>query len=266
MPVLAFKGILESPDGSVRVSNLNIYGIDRRFWDLGQPAGGGIDIESFNGFPVSESVASRLGEIDGDFLLRMQPPSQLSSDLIFSTDVDTSRAWPVKIGGAISDDVMGRFSLQTQQDIPLNIFVPIEWLAEKAQVPGKANMLLCKVDGANSTEMDKLSVALKNIIQLEDMGLHARKLDGPDVIELVSSRIFLEESVADAAMKAGVDTYGVFTYFVNEIRAGEKSVPYSMVTAESENGPIPALGTRMKLRLMNGWPMNWMQMLVTKLS
>ena len=29
VPVLAVKGILESPDGSIRVNNLNVYGVEK---------------------------------------------------------------------------------------------------------------------------------------------------------------------------------------------------------------------------------------------
>ena len=239
--VLALKGILESPDGSIRINDLNIYGVSQQFWQLLGPPGARAALEPVYGVHINESVASRLSGIHGEFLLRMQLPSQLSGDLIFSMDKSNSQAWSIEIAGIILDEGMGRFSLQTLQEPPLNIFVPIEWLAEKVQIPGKANMLLCGVDGKKYSTMEELSATFKEVVQLEDLGLDIQEVNEQNVFELRSSRIFLEEPIADAAMKAGKDAYGVFTYFVNEIRLDEKSVPYSTVAAVSDNGMLSAL-------------------------
>ena len=242
VPVLASKGILESPDGSIRVNNLNIYGISQDFWNFIEQTGQCVHTVPVHGFHVSESVANRLSKIQGEFLLRMQLPSQLSGDLIFSTEDMDSQAWPMEIAGTILDEDMGRFSLQTLQEPPLNVFVPIDWLAEKIEQPGKANMLLCGVDGKSYSTMEEVSAVLKEILQPEDLGLDIRKVDDLNIFELRTSQVFLPEAVTEAATEAGSNAVGVFTYFVNEIRLGDKSVPYSTVTAQSENGILPALG------------------------
>ncbi|MHC4773508.1 MAG: hypothetical protein ACYS8S_08100, partial [Planctomycetota bacterium] len=89
-------------------------------------------------FAVSQSLWARL-EKPGEYLLRLQSTSQLSNDMIFTTDSPGSQAWSIKIDSSIPDNAMGRFGLQASQEPPLNVFVPIEWLAEKAGVAGKAN-------------------------------------------------------------------------------------------------------------------------------
>ncbi len=230
VPVLALNGVLESPDGSTRVNNLNVYGMDRNFWQLVGRPGERIAFAPVHGVSVSESVASRI-KLPGEYLLRIQSPSQLSRDMIFTTESSASQAWSVKINQFIPDNTMGRFSLQASQAAPLNVFVPIEWLAEKANIAGKANMLLVGIDGKKHTTKQELSATLKEVIQPEDLGLEIRKIETEEMFELRTSRIFLDKPIADAAMKIGEGAYGVFTYFVNEIRSGERAVPYSTVSA-----------------------------------
>jgi len=234
MPVLALNGILESPDGSTRVNNLNIYGIDAQFWQLSCSPGTAIAYEPIHSVMVSESVQSRL-ETSGEYLLRIQSISQLSNDMIFTTEQPSSQAWSVEIKNSVPDSTMGRFGLQASQEAPLNVFVPIEWLAEKAGIAGKANMLLVGIDGKKHTKEKELSAALKQVIGPEDIGLKMQEIAESNVFELRTSRIFLDEPIADAALKTGTDAYGIFTYFVNEIRSGKKSVPYSTVSAMGSN-------------------------------
>lgn len=238
--VLALQGILESADGSIRVDHVNIYGVDEAFWSLANtepqlPEGWTAD----GSVLLSRSVQSRIGESDADLLLRVESFTLLSKDLIFSVDRTRTEAFPVKVAGVAADDAMGRFSLQTQQDVPLNVFVPIEWLAEKTSHAEQANLML--VPAGWLQEEDYIAF-LKQSVQLSDYGLQLHSIEAQHVFELRSSRIFLEDPVADSAMQAGKGGYGIFTYFVNEIRCGEKSVPYSMVTAESKDGPLPPLG------------------------
>ena len=228
-PVLALKGILESPDGTVRVNQLTIYGIDETFWQLasGRPV---MDLSADQILP-NQSLADRLGGYTGQLLLRLGTDTVLSQDLIFSTEGADSRAWNVQVGTGVSDDLLGRFSLQAQQRLPLNVFVPIEWLADKAQVTGKANMLLVGHDGSGKTGPKEYDRLLRQFAILSDYGLEIRDIKEQNVIELRSPDIFLEKAVTETAIAIGANASGIFTYFVNELSSGEKSVPYSTVAA-----------------------------------
>ena len=174
----------------------------------------------------------------------MQSSSELSNDLIFATEGQDSQAWSIQIGGILPDDAMGRFGLQASQAPPLNVFVPIDWLAEKAEVPDKANLLLAGIDGKKHSTESELSAALKDVLKTQDFELEFRKIAEPNTIELRTSRIFLDEPIAEAALQSGQGAYGIFTYFVNEIRSGNKTVPYSTVSAlgsTTEQGLFAAL-------------------------
>lgn len=251
VPVLALNGVLETADGSIRVNNLNIYGIDKDFVQLASPPGSRIN-PSVPTISISESVASRI-DIPEEYLLRFSAPSQLSRDMIFTTDFSTSQAWSVEIESTVSDDAMGRFSLQASQEAPLNVFVPIEWLAEKAGVADKANMLLVGIDKPKAS-LQELPVALKEAIGLEDLGIQIRRIESEDVLELFTDRIFLDKPIAEAAMEIGDDTVGVFTYFVNEIRCGDKTIPYSTVSAVgSKTGTIFSSDLGANEIIINEW-------------
>ncbi|MHC5179306.1 MAG: hypothetical protein ACYSOS_02145, partial [Planctomycetota bacterium] len=90
VPVLALNGILESPDGSIRVNDINVYGVNGDFIQLKGPLEQALD------FAVSQSLWARL-EKPGEYLLRLQSTSQLSNDMIFTTDSPGSQAWSIKI-------------------------------------------------------------------------------------------------------------------------------------------------------------------------
>ena len=231
-PVLAVKGIFESPDGNLRVNNINIYGVEEDFWKLDYYTGHGVALWGEGGTIISQSVALRLGQPPPELLLRIQPSSQLSRDMIFSDARLSSRAWPVVIDGVVPDDMLGRFSLQASQEPPLNVFVPIGWLAEKINQPKMTNLLLVADDWSSQ---DDLKNRLKEDVTLGDYALELCQIESENVYELRTSRIFLDEPVADAALQTGQGAYGVFTYFVNEIRSGDKTIPYSMVSAMGSN-------------------------------
>jgi ABC-type lipoprotein release transport system permease subunit len=236
--VLALRGILESADGSVRINQVNIYGVDDTFWNLAPAEPLPAENRPVDGAALlSRSVQDRLGALESELLLRVESLTLLSKDLIFSVDQTRTQAWPIQIAGTVPDEAMGRFSLQSRQDVPLNVFVPIGWLAEKTGRAEKANLLIIPTGGPQQD----YEAMVKQSAQLSDYGLELHFIEPQQVFELRSARIFMEDSLAASATNAGKGAYGIFTYFVNELRLGEKSVPYSMVTAESLNGPLPDL-------------------------
>jgi ABC-type lipoprotein release transport system permease subunit len=78
---------------------------------------------------------------------------------------------------------------------------------------------------------------------LADYALELRDLPNNGGVELRTSRVFLDPPVVAAAPQ-GKDHRRVdaLTYFVNELRVGEKATPYSMVTAleTASSGFLPA--------------------------
>ncbi len=228
--VLNMKGILESADGSVRISNIHVYGIDKQFGAFStapQPLlKNGIEPDTAW---INEAVKARLGDVTDQLLLRLEATTQLSKDLIFSTEGSDTSAYPIEITGTIPDDALGRFSLQTLQEPPLNVFVPIDWLAEKAGVPGKANMMLLNLDMSTPAELLGFVKAIKETVTLEDYALNFHNINTQNVFEVRTPQVFIEDRLADGLIQSGQGAYGIFTYFVNELRSGDRTTPYSTV-------------------------------------
>jgi putative ABC transport system permease protein len=97
------------------------------------------------------------------------------------------------------------------------------------------------------------NLALRASWSLEDADLRLRELPSGGV-ELRSDRIFLDPPVVDAVQRAFTNSLPLLTYLVNEIRDGDKSTPYSMVTAMG--APIVPPDMRDDEIIINDWLAN----------
>ena len=143
------------------------------------------------------------------------------------------------LGTAVaSDDELGRFGLQASQVAPFNAFLPLNVLQQELAKPGQANLLL--VARAEPQEFSALetsnllsraTAALRSAWDLADSELDLRELPATSMLELRSRRVFLETPIVAALRPIATNPVPVLTYFVNELRVGTNSTPYSMVTA-----------------------------------
>src|SRR6185369_10889768 len=80
-----------------------------------------------------------------------------------------------------------------------------------------------------------IAALLKQKATLEDLGLRLRLVDNQQSISLESTSRIINEHVASAANEAGkamlLRTMPVLSYLANSINSGERSTPYSLVTA-----------------------------------
>lgn len=240
-PIILLRGTATSDRTGERVGRVQVVGVTEAFWGLGDT----IPLPSLDPHP-SESVIlndrlarklrARVGE---EVLLRVEKPSLLSRDAPLSTVMDASIALRLPVTAIADDTHFGRFSLEANQIPPYNAFVPMALLQQKLGLRGRANTLLV---GAKHTapSSSEATAALWRHWQLTDANLELRKLPHtPGVLELRTDRVFLEPAVGEAALKASPNAKGVLTYFVKEIRVGNRSTPYSTVTA-MEGSVIPA--------------------------
>ena len=155
---------------------------------------------------------------------------------------DVSVALRVKVAGVLSAKEFGRFGLVAQPSPPFNLFLNLEGLQGRLELEGRANLLLASladVEAAHTAAGDptaRLAEALRSAWTLSDAELELRRLelpgDLPREVELRTSRVFLDDPVAQALESArDLELTGVLTYFTNALRAGERSTPYSMVSA-----------------------------------
>jgi ABC-type lipoprotein release transport system permease subunit len=234
-------------DGSARANHAQILGVDDRFWALAQspPA---LPPDWREGVLLNQPLARQLGVKVGDtILLRAQKPALLSLEAPISPQQDISAGFRLAVKGIVPDDELGRFSLQANQIPPLNAFVPLHFLQGKVGLPGKANLLLTG-EPASTNRMDDL---LRARWTLADAQCELRQTPGG--LELRSERVFLDPSIAQAAAAQAPPSHPelILTYFVNELRDGTNTTPYSMVTAA--DGPLVPDDMRDDEILINQW-------------
>ncbi len=232
-PVLQLRGLIANSEGTKLANRVEVLGVDERFFEIGARG----DVESFwrdwsDGVVLNEPLAQRLGVGLGDEVkLRIGRPGLMPREAPLTPDSDLSAFFRPRVKAVAGKSQFGRFSLQANQVAPLNAFVPIRWLQENLGQAGQANMLLVAAGAKGSATVEKANAAITKRWRLADAGLELRKLDRQGVLELRSSRIFIDEPLADAAVEADRNAVGILTYFVNELRLGDKVTPYSIVTA-----------------------------------
>jgi putative ABC transport system permease protein len=255
-PVLNLRGTITTSDGTKRANRVEVLGVDERFFQVG---GGANPFGSDRGdvIVVNRGLAAELGvEPDDEVVLRIAKPGLLPRDAPLSLDTDLSAAFRLRMKAVAGRAEFGRFDLQANHVAPLNAFVPIRWLQEKLGRVGQANMILVAASRRGEITVDRANEAVSRCWQLADAALELRELEKQDVFEIRSKRIFIEDSLAQAAMDVANGSIGVLTYFVNEFRLGERTTPYAVVCAMERsadvNGLIP-VDMRADEILINEW-------------
>ena len=209
-PVLLLHGSVALPDGRARANDVQVLGVDERFWQLGGTNNKDVAVNA----RLAEQLGLRVGDT---IVVRVEEPALVSRDAPLSGRSDASVAMRVRVTAIAGDDEFGRFGLQANQVPPHSVFVPLAVLQEQLKHAGQANTLL------TGSPVDA-NAALRAVWTLADAGLEMRG----NPVELRTDRVFLDPAVARAL---GSNATGVLTYFVNEFRLGEKATPYSFITA-----------------------------------
>jgi ABC-type lipoprotein release transport system permease subunit len=265
-PIALSRGLLTSPDGSVRVSNVQVLGVDERFWKLAPdfshtPLGTWAMKKEFRewgpqAFFVNERLNERLKKGIGDrLILRMEEPSLFSRDAPLSGERDNKFVtMNEELGGVIPAEGFGHFGLQGNQREPLTIFVPLESLQRKLfrsfdQVSGNknfANFLLMGKSGEGEIELQKAKKAMNGSWSLTDAGVEIKDLPNTDEWSIRTRQVFLSDGLVKKAKGLSRKSSGVLTYLVNAIQARSEDnktslIPYSMMSAV-EPGKVEFLG------------------------
>lgn len=231
-------------DGSARVNQIQLLGVDATFWTMGDTPNPLTDGPG-NGVAINSHLARRLGLQAGDtFVLRVEKPSPLPRDALMAMDQQNTLGRSVTVTRILADSQFGRFSLQANQVAPFNVFVRQQWLADLTGLQGKANTLLAGELPEPLEQCEDLQAQLKQVWQPADMGLQVNAVQKGRMLKVSTERIFLEAPVVDAIRDLPGAT-GILTYFVNAITRlggdGEpvsgKQTPYSFVSAI---GPLSA--------------------------
>ncbi|MCL4196848.1 MAG: FtsX-like permease family protein [Phycisphaerales bacterium] len=242
-PALQLQGIASTTDRSRRALNVVVCGVEARFFSMA-PRSDTLPALRDGEALLSERLAAQLAVGPGEtIVLRVSRPSTLSRDLTFAATDDAVLALRLTVAGVAGDAQFGRFSLTADQTPPFNLFVPLDWLARQAEQPGRANLLLAAFSGAaDEPPGPSLDEHVKAVWTAADLGLEQRDSRADSLVEWRTPRVFFDAPIVRAAAEIEPRALGVLTYFVNEMRLGERATPYSTVAgigSLSGESPLP---------------------------
>jgi ABC-type antimicrobial peptide transport system permease subunit len=228
-PTLNLEGIAINNDQNSRINRVEVMGIDSVFMKLWKTT---LTLPSEDEAIISRNTAEKLKLKPGDeFLLKIHKQAKASENAPFISEKEPLVSFRLKVAAVADDHQMGRFSLKSNQSAPYTIFIPLESMALKVELPGNANLML-----VNEKDGELLSVQLLDSLlhlkwQPQDAGLTINALSPKDLFEIRSDRIFIDDNTAKAIQIAVPEAEPVFTYLVNSISSKNESTPYSFVTA-----------------------------------
>lgn len=221
-PIIALEGVVTHEPSRRRAGGVRVYGIDERFWQFnGMPA---VALENRQAL-ISEGLASELGTQAGDsLLLRIEKPSAIPIESLHGRKEDPGKTIRLNVARSLPRESLGEFSLQPTQGVVRAVFVPLRFLQKEIEQDAKINTILIN----SSSPID-----LREKATLEDLGLKLRTIGGS--LSLESNSNLISDSVAAAtnqsAQALSLKTLPIFSYLANSISTGDRSIPYSLVTA-----------------------------------
>jgi len=214
--------------GVVSEVTVQVVGVDERFWQL-SPSGRNPFAEDESTLVLGRPLADALDAKVGDLILcRAEIPGMLSKDAPLSGSTENDTTVRRKVGAILEADDLAEFGLRNVQEPALNLFLPLAFLQERLEKPGRVNLILGNGDPI------EMATATHAEWSLDDVELQLRQPDGVDgPWELSSGRVFVSQPVTEAIGKDR-NARGVITYLVNAIETENGAAPYSMATATDE--------------------------------
>jgi ABC-type lipoprotein release transport system permease subunit len=253
VPVLRLSGMAmrdEEIAGAKQVNRVNVLGVPPSFWGMGD--GKGVVLTGQEA-AVGARLAKALGVKEGDTIsMRVEKPTLLPRQAPLASRKDRLAVRSsMRVVRVLSDESMGRFSLDANQVAPYNLFVALDWLQERVDLGGKANLFLATASKAGGMDV---AGALRAVWKPSHAGM-VWKVSG-QVAQLESDRVYLDPAVVSAIQQHNAAT---LAYLVSSIGRddGTKRIPYSFAVACAPNadaalGPVPS-GMRDEEVLVNSW-------------
>jgi hypothetical protein len=239
VPAIQLPAVVATPDGERRVHEGQLLGIDARFLAFaprpvdGAPPPG----EAWIGAELARQLEAEAGI---ELVLRVPRPSATTRELALVPVDEAIVPLRVKVTRVLADDELGVFALDHGAGGAgprANLFVARDWLADRLEVPGRANRAFLR-----GAPLAAIEDALRATWQLGDVGLTWHQVG--DAWELQSDQVFVAEPLEAALRALEPPPLGLFGYFVNALEHGGRVTPYSTVTGIGavDARPAPDLG------------------------
>jgi hypothetical protein len=232
-PVIYMKGVVTREKSRIRAYNVNVFGIDERFWKFhGVDAPHAITDRSAW---VGDGLAKQIGIQSGDgLLLKIENPQAIPKEWLYGRRDDVGKTLRLTCGDILPENRLGDFVLRPIQGNVYTIFVPLKRLQKDIGQQAKANAILLG-QSAGGNAIASVQNKLRKACSLQDLGLAVIETPSRGIFSVESSHIILDDQTAQAALGAaasmGARASPIYSYLANSIRANGREIPYSVVTA-----------------------------------
>ena len=229
-PLVVFGGSVVHEQSRRTAGRVMVYGIDERFGRFH-----GVDGFAVSGRDtlVSPALARELGAHAGDAVtVRVAKPTDIPLSTLQGRRENAGERLRLTVARVLDDSSLAEFSLDASQGPVFAVYVPIARLQRDLELGERVNTLLIK--GATSGPQSILSDLIAPAAALDDVGLGVRTAPAGETI--VESRgglmpPSLAEAIEHQSALEKRAAVAVLTYVANAIRIGDRSIPYSTVTA-----------------------------------
>ena len=199
---------------------------------------------------VNKRLADYLQLKPGDDLaIHFSEITDIPASAPFSPDKEISTSIVLKVGIILNPVETGNFSLSISQITPMNIFVNLSDIESNSVNSLKINRLL--LDERSGYSTSQVSKILRQSLLPSDIGIRIRKVKKTNQYELISDRIFIDDAITEDIRDLIPSSAPVLTYLGNRFIVGNRSTPYSFVSAlPSSLYPEICTGNRI---IINSW-------------
>ena len=234
-PLIALPAVVTHSDSNARAGNVMLYGVDDQFWQfhgVNRVAGNEDDAM------VSPALARELSaKPDDTLVIRIEKPSAIPLESLHGRKDEAGTTLRLSLREVLPAEQMGEFSLRPQQGVVRAVFVSLKKLQKNIGQEGKANTLLLAAKNPQADVRQVASKVIQERFQLADLGLKLRLIEDQKMAVLETDSAVLDDKLAKAcirlARKNDILEIPVLTYLANKISVGNRSIPYSLVTATS---------------------------------
>ena len=231
-PIIHLRGVLAHARESRRTREVQVYGVDERFWRFhGLTRAGPEGRSAFVGADLAAALDVRPGD---DLLLRVETADWVPRESLYGRRDEAARSIRLTCDAILPPQDLGGFALRPAQGRVLTVFVPLARLQRDLGQPARVNTVLLGPAG-RAAGAGWIRDALARSIELSDIGVSVRTLPSGRAAMVESDRILIGDPIARAALEAaagaGLAASGVFSYLANAIRANGREIPYSVIAA-----------------------------------
>jgi ABC-type lipoprotein release transport system permease subunit len=248
VPAILMAVSVENPDlrANHRISQVNLVGCDERFWQL-EDSPKNVEFERVR-IVLNEPLAEWLGVKVGErVMLRLPHTTTVPAESPLGRKTDAVQGYSLEIGAIVPAQGLGRFSLRPNQQVPMNAYVPLKWLANRPlKKPDRANAILVAGRDTEAASPPESDAVLARLLRpkLSDYGIRVEQTPR-GYVNITSERLILDEATEQEIVRKVRETrpesvQPALTYLANTIAVGDREIPYSTVTAIdfAESAPL----------------------------